>query len=187
MSINQEKTKAISLIKKEYIDLLLNPIQNIQYTINLGDDDNLFEWKLQFIGPKDTPYEGGLFLVKIKFPEDYPSNSPIPTFITPIYHPDVNKRKLGMEDFDLLGYIPITKIMFWDPTKRKISEIIQEINDLFYNATCEHPYGIEFSHEYRNNKELFDKKAKYFTQKYANPVKSHNVYEDKDWDFSYPE
>ena len=182
--LNYEKIFAVKTIKKEYKELLLEPIPNIKYTLGLTDEDNIFEWKLIFIGPKNTPYEGGQFLVKIKFQENYPSKGPIAHFITPIYHPDVNKRKSNNE---LLGFIPIPSIMWWSPNKSTIKEVISQINELFFNATCEHPYGIDMANEYREKKELFGKKAKYFTEKYANPIKNNNVDEDKVWDFSYQE
>jgi ubiquitin-conjugating enzyme E2 D/E len=34
--------------------------------------ENLFEWLATIIGPKDTPYEGGMFQLKLFFPSDYP-------------------------------------------------------------------------------------------------------------------
>lgn len=49
-------------------------------------------WKVLLYGPKQTPYEGGLFLLYIKFPNDYPFRAPEMRFITPIYHCNMNSQ-----------------------------------------------------------------------------------------------
>ena len=41
-------------------------------------------------GPKKSPYEGGIFLLNLTFPNDYPHIAPILSFDTNIYHPNVS-------------------------------------------------------------------------------------------------
>ncbi len=38
--------------------------------------DNLFEWVASIKGPRGTVYEGGTFLLELKFPSDYPFKPP---------------------------------------------------------------------------------------------------------------
>ena len=53
-------------------------------------DDNLFEWEALLIGPKDTPYEDGCFVLEILIPHDYPIKPPNVIFKTKIFHPNIN-------------------------------------------------------------------------------------------------
>ena len=41
-------------------------------------------------GPKDTPYEKGLWKITISFPKNYPFSSPSIGFIDKIYHPNID-------------------------------------------------------------------------------------------------
>jgi len=43
-------------------------------------------------GEEGTPYEGGLFEMKVLIPEDYPLRSPICQFQTKLFHPKTNLR-----------------------------------------------------------------------------------------------
>ena len=48
----------------------------------IPDADNILNWAALIRGPKDTPYEGGVFQLKIVCGTDYPLAPPTMTFIT---------------------------------------------------------------------------------------------------------
>ena len=43
-------------------------------------------------GPRKTPYEGGLFTIRITFPIDYPSHGPDFRFCNLVYHLNVDYK-----------------------------------------------------------------------------------------------
>ncbi|XP_077977751.1 uncharacterized protein LOC144433317 [Glandiceps talaboti] len=53
-------------------------------------EDNVGFWRILLVGPPDTPYEGGVFLLYADFTKNYPVAPPVIRFITPIYHCNVN-------------------------------------------------------------------------------------------------
>mmetsp|Transcript_94847 Transcript_94847/g.164049 ORF Transcript_94847/g.164049 Transcript_94847/m.164049 type:complete len:154 (+) Transcript_94847:76-537(+) len=52
--------------------------------------DTIENWRAVVRGPKDSPYEGGSFELKIECSVDYPIRPPHVTFVTKIFHPNVN-------------------------------------------------------------------------------------------------
>lgn len=39
-----------------------------------------------------TPYEGGVFFIRVDVPKDYPLHPPKCRFITPVYHPNIDRE-----------------------------------------------------------------------------------------------
>ena len=46
--------------------------------------DSLFNWEAIMIGPKDTPYADGVFLLKIYLSQDHPFEPPVVRFLTKV-------------------------------------------------------------------------------------------------------
>lgn len=55
-------------------------------------NDNLQKLLGSVPGPKDTPYEGGVFKVDIQLDSQYPFAPPKMKFITRVWHPNVSSQ-----------------------------------------------------------------------------------------------
>ncbi|GAB5360895.1 hypothetical protein AAMO2058_000667000 [Amorphochlora amoebiformis] len=52
-------------------------------------EGNLFDWKAFVKGPPDSPYEGGVFELRLQVPQQYPLKPPRVHFKTKVCHPNV--------------------------------------------------------------------------------------------------
>ena len=73
---------SIRRINIELNELIKDPPLNC--SAGPKDEQNLFNWVATIYGPIGSPYEGGVFRLKIDFPEDYPFKPPKIVFITKI-------------------------------------------------------------------------------------------------------
>ena len=177
MNTDEQMTKLI--LTKYFKKLSENPNPNIGLTVGLEDENDIYNWTCSLIGPNDSPYKGGYFKLSIQFPKNYPKEGPEVVFDTPIYHLNVNP----VSSEKPLGHVCISTINFWEPD-RPIEDILVSIFALFNAANPDSAFGLDYQIEFNKNRDLYDKKAKYFTKKYANDEPPKNL---KKWDFTLGE
>ena len=179
--ITIQKSEAMKRIWKEFREIRRFPDINIGLSIGLPDQDNIFRWSASLTGPRDSSYKGGIFDLRVEFPDNYPESAPEIYFITPIFHLNVNPY--NNKDWGIkLGHVSLTILDNWKP-EYTIREIFTYIFALLYNPNPNFAYGFERVNEFKFNRKLYEEKVKYFTKKYAGAFtfcKKH----DK-WDFSY--
>lgn len=74
-------------IAKEVRKLASSPPAGVSFVPN--PEENIAEIFADIEGPADTPFEGGVFRIKLIIGRDYPASPPKGFFITKIYHPNV--------------------------------------------------------------------------------------------------
>jgi len=121
------------------------------------DDDNIFAWSATMIGPKDSPYEDGIFLLKINFPNNYPFKPPQITFDTKIFHPNISSS--GSICLDILQ-------SNWSPALT-ITKTLLSISSLLTDPNPDDPLDATAGRMYKTNRDEFNNKAKEYTQKHA--------------------
>jgi len=73
--------------KRRETDLMKLMMSNFQVTMS---NDSVNEFVVKFCGPKDSPYEGGSWKVRVELPPTYPYKSPSIGFVNKIFHPNVD-------------------------------------------------------------------------------------------------
>ncbi|KAJ1989696.1 ubiquitin-conjugating enzyme E2 S [Coemansia spiralis] len=66
-----------------------NPPEGISVTIN---EELITDISAVIDGPKDTPYEGGKFFIRLTIDENFPDTPPKGVFVTKIFHPNVSEH-----------------------------------------------------------------------------------------------
>ena len=148
---------SVEKLMEEFDDLKHNPLSINGYTIELFNQNNIYEWKITLLGAKDTPYANGIFFIKLQFPHDYPHSRPEIYFLTPIYHMNVLRSN---------GKVGVNFIYEWSP-KRSVREILTKLYSIFYLVNPYSPYQGEMAHEYLEDKNLYEFNAKKYTDQYA--------------------
>jgi ubiquitin-conjugating enzyme E2 D len=144
----------IKRLKKEFEELEKDPPHNCSAG---PKNDNLYEWEATIIGPEKTPYENGIFKLLINIPDKYPISPPKITFITRIYHPNINK--FGNICLDILQ-------KNWSPAL-SISKILLCISSLLSDPNPKDPLDSEAARLYERDIEEFNQMARAFTIKHC--------------------
>lgn len=120
---------------------------------------NINLWKILLLGPKETPYENGIFLLYAQFPGDYPFKAPEIRFITSIYHCNVNNQgRICHSVFDR-NYSPALTFR----------QIIDCVYGLILTPEPEDPLDNVIASFFLSNYEAYKKNAIAATKDKANP------------------
>ena len=144
----------VNRLQNELKDLVKNPPTNCSAGVI---DDDIYHWQATILGPEGSPYEAGIFYLQILFPMDYPFKPPKVSFITKIYHCNVNS--VGSICLDILKDQ-------WSPALT-ISKILLSICSLMDDQNPDDPLMIDIANLYKNNKQEFFNNARAYTLQYA--------------------
>lgn len=121
----------------------------------VGDD--LFIWDVTLLGPENSPYVGGKFVLRITFPAQYPFKPPQLVFQTTVYHPSVQTAT---------GEVCGAVLGTWGPTLTA-QHCLVTVYSLLQDPSPEHPLENDIAQLLANKPKEFEKNAKKFTKEYA--------------------
>ena len=119
--------------------------------------DDIYKWQATIMGPAGSPYEGGVFYIRIEFPINYPFKPPNITFITKIYHCNISAS--GSICLDILKDQ-------WSPALT-ISKVLLSICSLLDDPNPDDPLVPEIADLFKSDREMHDENARHSTLKYA--------------------
>ncbi len=146
-NINQRILKEIKKLEQE-------PVVGIYAE---PEKENPRYFKVMISGPKDSPYEGGLFNLQLYLPEEYPMVPPKVLFMTKIYHPNI----------DFLGRICLDILKKnWSPALQ-VRAVLLSVQSLLSEPNTDDPLNDKVNDHWKSNKDDAKREAREWTIKYA--------------------
>ncbi len=148
---------AVRRIKSE-LKNLINECP-IGYNAEPLSEDNLFHWQAAILGPDGSDYQGGIFYLEVKFPNDYPFKPPRVHFLTPILHPNVHSKS-GV------GYLSLDYAKNWSPAWT-ISKLLFAIRLILSEPNPNDPLNSELAELYLKDRETYHEQVRKHTETHA--------------------
>ena len=114
-------------------------------------------WNVTMDGPKDSPYMGGKFQIKITFPDNYPTEMPKFEFMTPICHINISGTYMCLTALKSKYY-------------QKNQTIVYFLSQIFMMLTSPNdtsPLNGEYFKLYNDDYTAYLAKAREMTRQYA--------------------
>ncbi|GAM19728.1 hypothetical protein SAMD00019534_029030 [Acytostelium subglobosum LB1] len=139
-------------------DLDLTKLMMSNYEVTMSPD-SMAEFTVTFNGPKDSPYFGGTWKVRVELPPNYPYKSPSIGFLNKIYHPNVDLAS-GSVCLDVINQT-------WSPMFDLINIFEVFLPQLLLYPNPTDPLNGEAASMLLKEPEKFKLKVKEFVNKYA--------------------
>lgn len=145
----------LARITQELQQLEQNP--NPNYSAGPINESDMFKWHGTITGEQGTPYQGGKFFLTIEFKPDHPFKPPKVTFVTRIYHPNINSN----------GSISLAILrQQWSPSIM-ITDILQAILSLVKTPDLSEILAPDIAIVYQTDKSQFEATAQQWTNQWA--------------------
>ncbi|OAG31869.1 ubiquitin-conjugating enzyme E2 G1 [Nematocida displodere] len=159
------KKRSRVFISKELQRMMKTPNENFSVGL-LGD--NIYEWEVAIIGPRDTLYENAILRGVLSFPETYPDDPPSFKFVSEMWHPNIEPggklcisilHRAGDDEY---GYEEACER--WMPV-RDTNSILLSIVLLLLEPNTESPANIEAAQEYQSDNQAYNRRVAVLAQR----------------------
>ncbi|KAE9587533.1 putative aminoacyltransferase, E1 ubiquitin-activating enzyme [Lupinus albus] len=139
-------------------------------------NDGMQEFCVHFHGPNETesPYQGGVWKVKVELPDAYPYKSPSIGFINKMYHPNVDEMS-GSVCLDVINQT-------WSPMFDLVNVFEVFLPQLLLYPNASDPLNGEAAALMMRDKAAYELRVKEYCEKYAKPENIGDVPEEKSSD-----
>ncbi|XP_071838757.1 ubiquitin-conjugating enzyme E2 U-like [Apostichopus japonicus] len=139
-------SRAYMFLERDYVLLQRHPAWGIEaHPLN---EENFFEWTATIQGLKDTLWEGGVFVVSLKFPENYNDEPPDVHFHTIPFHPNID-MKTGRPCVDFLDDVNIWRDSY------SLHYILLSLQFLLSNPVIENAINLEAANICEDQPDLY--------------------------------
>jgi len=133
------------------------------YKVDMSNDC-MSELTVEFHGPKESPYEGGVWKVRVELPDAYPYKSPSVGFVNRIFHPNVDEMA-GSVCLDVINQT-------WSPMFDLVNVFEVFLPQLLLYPNPTDPLNGEAAALLMREPDAYNSKVKEYVAKYAQPVDS---------------
>ncbi|KAJ3486418.1 hypothetical protein NLI96_g4259 [Meripilus lineatus] len=168
MSVRAGNSTALRRLMTEYRMLTSQGAPDGMFTAGPISESDFFTWEALIMGPKDTPFEGGVFAAKLTFfhttkmrqPSDYPLSPFKMKFEPPLFHPNIYPD--GTVCISILHTPGDDPTMYeqaserWSPVQ-SVEKVILSVISMLAEPNLESGANIDCCKLYRDNKPEYER------------------------------
>ncbi|CDW53133.1 UQ con domain containing protein [Trichuris trichiura] len=153
---------------QDFQKIRLNPPDGVNASPKKGD---LMKWKAVIFGPKDTPYEDGIFMLEMIFNDQYPIKPPQVRFTSRMFHPNVYAD--GTLCLDILQGA-------WSPSY-DVEAVLTSVQSLLDDPNPSSPANAEAARLFQENRVEYNKRVHITVEEsWKNATMNESSGEDKE-------